>query len=599
MKFKLLKWIYHGKSEKKRLSIFSIDIQPFGNLILTCGQDFLVKIWVNETKQIGMINEDPILILENHKNIINIIRWSMDGTKFASGGDDGFLLIYEKTPLPLMVLTWRVFHKFECHTGDIIDLTWCSNCAFIATASLDNSVIVWTLDNKSILIKLSGHKGWVKGISWDPTGKFIATQSDDRKIIIWKTNSWKIIKKVKIKSKNKLTQNEIKSNFFSRLNWSTCGRYLLVCNSSFDRKKSSLFVLDRLKKFKKNIYLTGLELSVRIIRPSFRLYKNISKATLDSYYSFGTTGGMVNIASISSLKYYMCFKYLLKNQIIDLSWASDGYTLICCSQDGYVFFLNFSSKELGKIVSLNEHRLFINRYYSTLNNLTVDIVCNSCVKTKACNEKIKRIIKNNINKSRILKKCKKRFSTTNFIFFKPPQYASYLLNFYNYIQVKKVIYCIKKKDLIEIYPRDFIVIELTNEKIIYETYQNNYYKFDFFTIPVQSGKNMIFYYFLIFKKNKIYTKIKFIKKKRMKTVMFVSKISIFFSYNIFLLVIDCFGNIITINTENSIKIIFKKLNNNLTFLYHLYIYNQNLKILLELSICSGLIKPFLILFNYS
>uniref|UniRef100_A0A7S0MIH1 CAF1B/HIR1 beta-propeller domain-containing protein n=1 Tax=Cryptomonas curvata TaxID=233186 RepID=A0A7S0MIH1_9CRYP len=406
MKFKLLKWIYHGKSEKKRLSIFSMDIQPFGNLILTCGQDFLVKIWVNETMQKGMINEDPILILENHKNIINTIRWSIDGKKFASGGDDGFLLIYEKTPPPLMELTWRVFHKFECHTGDIVDLTWCSNCAFIATASLDNSVIVWTLENKSILVKLPGHKGWVKGISWDPTGKFIATQSDDRKIIIWKTNSWKIIKKVKIKSKNKLTQNEIKSNFFSRLNWSTCGRYLLVCNSSFDGKKSSLFVLDRLKKFKKKTYLTGLELSARIIRSSFRLYKNIFKATLDSYYSFGTTGGMVNIGSISSLKCYMCFKYLLKNQIIDLSWASDGYTLICCSQDGYVFFLNFSSKELGKIVNLIDHRLFINRYYSILNNLTVDNVCNSCVKKNSCNEKIKRIIKNNINKSRILKKYK-------------------------------------------------------------------------------------------------------------------------------------------------------------------------------------------------
>ena len=102
----------------------------------------------------GKINEDPILILENHKNIINTIRWSIDGKKFASGGDDGFLLIYEKTPSPLMELRWRVFHKFESHTGDIVDLTWCSNCTFIATASLDNSVTVWTLENKSILVKL-------------------------------------------------------------------------------------------------------------------------------------------------------------------------------------------------------------------------------------------------------------------------------------------------------------------------------------------------------------------------------------------------------------------------------------------------------------
>ena len=64
---------------------------------------------------------------------------------------------------------------------------------------------------------------------------------------------------------------------------------------------------------------------------------------IDSYYSFGTTGGIVNIGSISNLKCYLCFKYLLKNQVIDLSWASDGYTLIFCSQDGYVFFIKFSN----------------------------------------------------------------------------------------------------------------------------------------------------------------------------------------------------------------------------------------------------------------
>jgi len=113
MFFKILDWIYHGKSEKNKLPIFSIDIQPFQNFIISCSKDCLLKIWQFPKRATNSINIQykvdimsdfstlpksyvPIYTIETNSRSTNIIRWSYDGLKFAFSGDDGILVIYEK-----------------------------------------------------------------------------------------------------------------------------------------------------------------------------------------------------------------------------------------------------------------------------------------------------------------------------------------------------------------------------------------------------------------------------------------------------------------------------------------------------------------------
>ena len=39
--------------------------------------------------------------------------------------------------------SWRCAHTLRGHGGDVLDLAWSPNDAFLATASVDNTVIVW------------------------------------------------------------------------------------------------------------------------------------------------------------------------------------------------------------------------------------------------------------------------------------------------------------------------------------------------------------------------------------------------------------------------------------------------------------------------
>jgi WD40 repeat protein len=66
-------------------------------------------------------------------------------------------------------------------------MSWSPDGTQIASASLDNSIIVWDVakfgiifgfpfDDSEFIKKLEGHTGFVKGVAWDPIGRFLASE---------------------------------------------------------------------------------------------------------------------------------------------------------------------------------------------------------------------------------------------------------------------------------------------------------------------------------------------------------------------------------------------------------------------------------------
>ena len=100
------------------------------------------------------------------------------GTIFGGGGK-------------VHVESWRLHQTLRGHSGDVLDLAWGPGDGLLATASVDNSVIIWNAENWPEMIKtLKGHTGLVKGVIFDPVGKYLASQSDDRTLRIWRTSDW-------------------------------------------------------------------------------------------------------------------------------------------------------------------------------------------------------------------------------------------------------------------------------------------------------------------------------------------------------------------------------------------------------------------------
>lgn len=134
--------------------------------------------------------------MENHLGCVNSVRWSSSGTMLASGGDDKLIMIWKRVAggsgsfgshgMTKNSENWRCCFTLRGHTGDVLDLAWSPQDRWLASCSVDNTVMIWdAMSFPTIVSVLKGHTGLVKGVTWDPVGKFLASQSDDRSVKIW------------------------------------------------------------------------------------------------------------------------------------------------------------------------------------------------------------------------------------------------------------------------------------------------------------------------------------------------------------------------------------------------------------------------------
>lgn len=175
-----------------------------------------------------------VCFLSSFLACVNCVRWS-NGGLLASGGVDKLIMIWRLSGAggssifggKASVETWRCIATLRSHEADVLDLAWAPHSPWLASASVDNSVIVWDASKfPAVVAVLKGHTGFVKGITWDPVGKYLASQSDDKTLRVWRTTDW--------------TEAALISEPFDecggtthvlRLSWSPDGQYLVSAHA--------------------------------------------------------------------------------------------------------------------------------------------------------------------------------------------------------------------------------------------------------------------------------------------------------------------------------------------------------------------------------
>ena len=49
------------------------------------------------------------------------------------------------------------------HSNNVVDVAWSADSAILASASLDNTIIIWSVETGKRTQVLEGHAGFVKG----------------------------------------------------------------------------------------------------------------------------------------------------------------------------------------------------------------------------------------------------------------------------------------------------------------------------------------------------------------------------------------------------------------------------------------------------
>ncbi|XP_005111056.1 protein HIRA isoform X3 [Aplysia californica] len=352
-------WVNHdGKP------VFSVDFHPDGSRFVTGGQgeDYgKIVIWnmapVRDESLENTQGVPKILCqMNNHYACVNCVRWSHNGKFLASGGDDKLVMIWQtsraagpskafgSTGSVVIHEQWRPVHTLRAHSGDVLDLNWSPQDIWLATCSVDNTIIIWNaLKFPEQVATLRGHSGMVKGVTWDPVGKYLATQSDDRTVRVWRTMDWQ--------QESVITEpfKECGGTTHSlRLNWSPDGHHVVSAHA-MNNSGPTAQIIER-QGFKATLDFVGHRKAVTVVRFNPNMFTKSSKGDKSQPYSCCAVGSKDRSVSIwlTCLKRPLVVMHdLFENSVLDLSWSLSGLELLICSIDGTVGFLEFSAEEIG------------------------------------------------------------------------------------------------------------------------------------------------------------------------------------------------------------------------------------------------------------
>ncbi|XP_053169088.1 chromatin assembly factor 1 subunit B isoform X1 [Hemicordylus capensis] len=371
--------------------VYSLDFQHGTdekiNRLASAGVDTTVRIWKVEKGPDGKAIVEFLSNLARHTKAVNVVRFAPNGEILASGGDDAAILLWklndskEQEPTAfqddddnqLNKENWTVIKTLRGHLEDVYDICWTPDGNYMASASVDNTAIMWDVNKGQKVSIFNEHKSYVQGVTWDPIGQYIATLSCDRVLRVYNTQTKRVAFNVTKMPSGGGSEGEVKSyrmfhddsmkSFFRRLTFTPDGSLLLApagCVESGENVTNTTYVFSRknLKRPIAHLPCPGkATLAVRCCPVYFELRSVLNKEEASQ------KTGLINlpyrlvfaVASEDSVLFYdtqqsFPFGYVSNihyHTLSDISWSSDGSFLAISSTDGYCSFVTFEEEELG------------------------------------------------------------------------------------------------------------------------------------------------------------------------------------------------------------------------------------------------------------
>jgi WD40 repeat protein len=251
------------------------------------------------------------------------------GTIFGGGGK-------------VNVESWRCVYTLRGHGGDVLDLAWSPNDSLLATASIDNTVIVWNGEKfPEMVTTLRSHTGLVKGVVFDPVGKYLASQSDDKSLRVWRISNWREEAVITAPFEECGATTHV-----LRPGWSPDGS-MLVSAHAMNGGGPTAQIIER-GSWNHTRDFVGHKKAISCVRFNKNiLQKNGGTSNVFVSVALGSRDRSISIWSTNIKRPLVVISEVFDQSVLDLSWSRDGKILLACSMDGSVAAVMLNQTENG------------------------------------------------------------------------------------------------------------------------------------------------------------------------------------------------------------------------------------------------------------
>lgn len=142
--------------------------------VLVSGSDDLtLMVWHPESEK------TPVARLTGHQRPVSVVKFSPDGNYIASASFDKGIKLWSRTTL-------KYICDFRGHVGAVYQMAWSADSRLIVTGSSDSTLKVWDVASKSQKIELPGHADEVFAVDWSPDGARVGSGGRDKVLKFWR-----------------------------------------------------------------------------------------------------------------------------------------------------------------------------------------------------------------------------------------------------------------------------------------------------------------------------------------------------------------------------------------------------------------------------
>jgi len=150
--------------------LYGVKFNPQNNTLITYGDSNKIGIY--------SMNLEPIAIIISKNDEIKAVDISIDGAYLASGGDDGYVEVWNLN-------NYTLLHRMQNNSDDTFAVAFNSDATKVASGGEEKVIDVWNVKSAEQIARLEGHQDEITNISFIDFDRKLTSTAKDKQTKIW------------------------------------------------------------------------------------------------------------------------------------------------------------------------------------------------------------------------------------------------------------------------------------------------------------------------------------------------------------------------------------------------------------------------------